>query len=95
MLNFEKYTYIKKSKFEVASDNIVRDLSSKLWKDSGYYTAYLLGIVNYIKSVIDLKGESVTTTTLLQTIIALKNSDDTPAEIKSLIDLILKENKND
>ena len=45
---FNKYKFIKKSESELASDEIVNNLSRKLWNDSGYNVAYALGVVNYL-----------------------------------------------
>lgn len=95
MLNFEKHTYIKKSKSDIETENITNNLSRKLWKDSGYNTAYLLGVVNYLKGMINMKHEFFTKSDLLTMLIALKDDDNTPDEIKSLIDTIIKENNND
>ena len=52
MLNeFDKYKFIKKSKSELASDEIINRISRKLWDDSGYNVVYMLGVINYLSAM--------------------------------------------
>lgn len=94
MINeFMKYKFIEKSKSELASDEIVNNLSRKLWNDSGYNIAYLLGIINYLKSmVINMRDfDSYSKKDLIRLIASFKDGDDYPDEIKSLVDIVLEE----
>ena len=98
MLNeFMKYKYIKKSNSELATDEIINNLSRKLWKDSGYNIAYLLGIVNYLKMMASVMRDSdyYYKKDLIALIASFKDGDDTPDEIKNLVDVILEELKEE
>ena len=90
---FMKYKFIKKSKSELASDEIVNNLSRKLWNDSGYNIAYLLGIINYLKNmVITMRDfDYYSKKDLMRLIASFKDGDDYPDEIKSLVNTILEE----
>lgn len=94
MLNeFMKYKFIEKSKSELATDKIVDNLSRKLWKDSGYNIAYLLGIVNYLKAMTCNMRDTdyYSKKDLIRCIASFKDSDDSPDEIKELVDIVLEE----
>lgn len=94
MLNeFNKYKFIKKSESELASDEIINSLSRKLWNDSGYNIAYMLGVVNYLSAMAkQMRSNDVfTKKDLVMLISSIKDGDDTPDEIKKLVDIILKE----
>lgn len=94
MINeFMKYKFIKKSKSELASDEIVNNLSMKLWKNSGYNIVYLLGIINYLKGMVTAMRDSdyYSKKDLMRLIASFKDDDDNPDEIKSLVDIILEE----
>lgn len=94
MLNeFMKYKYIKKSESELASDEIVNTLSRKLWNDSGYNIAYMLGIVNYLSAMAkQMRSDDALVKQDLVTLIAsIKDGNDTPDEIKKLVDIVLEE----
>lgn len=96
MLNeFMKYKYIKKSKSELASDEICNTLSRKLWSDSGYNVAYMLGVVNYLSALAkQMKDcDALTKKDLVTLIAAIKNGNETPDEIKKLVDIVLEELK--
>lgn len=90
---FMKYKFIKKSKSELASDEIVNNLSRKLWNDSGYNIVYLLGIINYLKNMVTAMRDSdyYSKKDLMRLIASFKDGDDYPDEIKSLVDTILEE----
>lgn len=90
---FMKYKFIKKSKSELASDEIVNNLSRKLWNDSGYNIVYLLGIINYLKNmVITMRNfDYYSKKDLMRLIASFKDGDDYPDEIKSLVNTILEE----
>ena len=92
---FNKYKFIKKSKSELASDEIVNNLSRKLWNDSGYNIAYLLGIVNYLKAMASNMRDTdyYSKKDLIMLISSIKDSDDNPDEIKTLVDIVLEELK--
>ena len=96
MINeFMKYKFIEKSKSELASDEIVNNLSRKLWNDSGYNIAYLLGIINYLKNMVIVMRDSdyYSKKDLMRLIASFKDGDDNPDEIKSLVDIVLEELK--
>ena len=92
---FMKYKFIEKSKSELASDQIVNDLFRKLWNDSGYNIAYLLGIINYLKEMVIVMRDSdfYSKKDLMRLIASFKDGDDYPDEIKSLVDIVLEELK--
>ena len=96
MLNeFNKYKFIKKSESELASDEIINNLSRKLWNDSGYNVAYMLGVVNYL-SVLAKPMRSYDTLSkadLIKCIEYIKDGNETPDEIKKLVDIVLEELK--
>ena len=96
MLNeFMKYKYIKKSESELASDEIINNLSRKLWNDSGYNVAYMLGVVNYLSAIAkQMRSDDTLTKKDLATCIAsIKDGNDTQDEIKKLVDIVLEELK--
>lgn len=96
MLNeFMKYKFIKKSESELASDEIINDLSRKLWNDSGYNVAYMLGVVNYLSAMAKQMGkyDTLTKNDLVALIGSIKDGNETPDEIKKLVNIILEELK--
>jgi hypothetical protein len=90
-----KYRFIKKSASELASDEIVNNLSRKLWNDSGYNTAYMLGIVNYLSVMAKQMRSSdyYSKKDLIMLITSIKDGNETPDEIKKLVDIVLEELK--
>lgn len=97
MLNeFNKYKFIKKSESELASDEIFNTLSRKLWNDSGYNVAYMLGVVNYLSAMAKQMRsyDALTKKDLVTLIASLKDGNETPDEIKKLIDIVLEELKD-
>lgn len=96
MLNeFNKYKFIKKSESELASDEIINNLSRKLWNDSGYNVAYMLGVVNYLSALAkQMKSyDALTKKDLTRCIECIKDGNETPDEIKKLVDIVLEELK--
>lgn len=96
MLNeFMKYKYIKKSESELASDEICNNLSRKLWNDSGYNIAYMLGIVNYLSAMAKQMRsyDTYSKKDLIMLITSIKDNNETPNEIKKLVDIVLEELK--
>ena len=96
MINkFMKYKYIKKSESELASDEIVNNLSRKLWNDSGYNVAYMLGVVNYLSALAKQMRsyDTLSKSDLIRCIELLKDGNETPDEIKKLVDIVLEELK--
>lgn len=96
MLNeFNKYKFIEKSESELATDEIIDTLSRKLWNDSGYNVAYMLGVVNYLSALAkQMRSYDVLTKKDLVTCItAIKDGNETPNEIKKLVDIVLEELK--
>lgn len=92
---FMKYKFIKKSKSELASDEIVNKLSNKLWKDSGYNIAYMLGVVNYLGVLAKQmrSNDYLSKTDLVMFITSIKDGNETPDEIKNIVDIVLEELK--
>ena len=96
MLNdFMKYKFIKKTKSELATDEITNNLSRKLWKDSGYNVAYFLGIVSYLKAMVAQmrSHDSYSKKDLMMCIASIKDGTEIPDEIKELVDIVLEELK--
>lgn len=96
MLNeFNKYKFIKKSESELASDEIINNLSRKLWNDSGYNVAYMLGVVNYLSAMAKQMRsyDTLTKRDLARCIEGIKEGSETPDEIKKLVDIVLEELK--
>ena len=62
-------------------------------KSVGFYSAYYLGIVQYLKILIESAGDnrSFGRQEFLMIIDGLKSNKDVPEDIKEVIDLILKE----
>ena len=97
MINeFMKYKYIRKSESELASDEIINNLSRKLWNDSGYNVAYMLGVVNYLSAMAKLLRDcdSYSKKDLIVLITSIKDGDETPDAIKKLVDIVLEELKD-
>ena len=99
MLNeFDKYKFIKKSKSELASDEIINRISQKLWDDSGYNVVYMLGVINYLSAMAKQMRsyDTYSKKDLITLIASIKNGNETPDEIKNLVDIVLEElNKKD
>ena len=94
MLNeFDKYKFIKKSKSELASDEIINRISQKLWDDSGYNVVYMLGVINYLSAMVKQMRSYYTYSKkdLITLIASIKNGNETPDEIKNLVDIVLEE----
>ena len=94
MLNeFDKYKFIKKSKSELASDEIINRISQKLWDDSGYNVVYMLGVINYLSAMAkQMKSyDTYSKKDLITLIVSIKNGNETPDEIKNLVDIVLEE----
>jgi hypothetical protein len=94
MLNeFNQYKFLKKSKSELAVDEIIQSISRKLWDEKGYNTVYHLGAIVQLKCMIKgMKDDySLTKNDLLAILASAKSYDDASEEIKSLIDDILEE----
>lgn len=94
MLNeFDKYKFIKKSKSELASDEIINRISQKLWDDSGYNIVYMLGVINYLSAMAKQMRsyDTYSKKDLITLIASIKNGNETPDEIKKFVDIVLEE----
>ena len=94
MLNeFDKYKFIKKSKSELASDEIINRISQKLWDDSGYNVVYMLGVINYLSAMAKQMRsyDTYSKKDLITLIVSIKNGNETPNEIKKFVDIVLEE----
>ena len=94
MLNeFDKYKFIKKSKSELASDEIINRISQKLWDDSGYNVVYMLGVINYLSAMAKQMRsyDTYSKKDLITLIVSIKNGNETPDEIKKFVDIVLEE----
>ena len=96
MNDFMKYKFIKKSESELASEEIVNKLSNKLWRDSGYHIAYMLGVVNYLSGIAKQmrSHDTLSKKDLIRCIELLKEGNETPDEIKNLVGIVLEELKD-
>lgn len=90
---FKKYKYIKKSNFELASEHIIDNISRKLWKNSEYLKIYYLGILNQFHAIAERLGPhgTINRDNILMLVSTFKTNNDTPDEIKNLVDMILDE----
>jgi hypothetical protein len=88
-----KYKYIQKSNSELKHDEIIDDLCRKLWKDSGYATAFYLGSLTQLKYMAKPMREEhyLSKKNILALIGTYKDNKDVPDEIKELADMILEE----
>lgn len=94
MINeFKKYHYFEKSNSELKHDEIIDGLCQKLWKDSGYATAFYLGSITQLKYMAKAMREEdrLSKKNILELIGTYKDNKDVPCEIKELADLILDE----
>ena len=85
----KKYKYIEKTKSELESDNIVNNITSKLWNDAGYITIYNLGAINQLKVIaqaLDKYGR-LERDDVLKLISTFKDSEG----VSDLVDMILEE----
>lgn len=90
------YRYFNTSESERESEKIMQSLCRKLWKDSGYSTAYWLGAVNQLKHIAQsLKGSyALDRKCCLEIMKNFKTTEEVPDEVKNLIDIILDEFKD-
>ena len=88
-----EYKILKKTKSEIAADEIVQNIHNKLWNESGYTTIYRLGSIIQLKAMVESIKYcgSYTKEDLLKMISLNKKYDDVSDEIKSLVDDILEE----
>lgn len=96
MINkFTKDCYFKKSRSELKHDEIIGGLYQKLWKDSGYATAFYLGAITQLKYMAQPMREEhyLSKKNILELISAFKYNKDVPDEIKELAEMILEEFK--
>ena len=97
MINkFTKDCYLKKSRSELKHDEIIGGLYQKIWKDSGYATAFYLGAISQLKFMAKPMREEhyLSKKNILELISAFKGNEDVPDEIKELADIILEEFKD-
>lgn len=89
----KKYKYIKKSNSELETERIIDNLTHKLWKDNDYLTIYYLGILNQFHAIAEGLGPhgTINRDNILMLISTFKTNNDTPDEIKNLVDMILDE----
>jgi hypothetical protein len=89
----KKYKYIKKSNFELASERIIDNISLQMWKNSEYLKIYYLGILSQLHAIAEGLGPygTINRDNILMLINSFKTNDDTPDEIKNLVDMILDE----
>lgn len=97
MINkFTKDCYLKKSRSELKHDEIIGGLYQKIWKDSGYATAFYLGAISQLKFMAQATRKDLcfSRKNILELIGTYKDNKDAPDEIKELADLILEEFKD-
>lgn len=93
MDKFNEYKILKKTKSELAADEIIQNIHNKLWNESGYTTIYRLGVILQLKAMVESIKYcgSYTKEDLLKIISLNKSYDDVSDEINNLIDSILDE----
>ena len=93
MLNeFDKYKFIKKSKSELASDEIINRISQKLWDDSGYNVVYMLGVINYLSAMAKQMRsyDTYSKKDLITLIASIKNGNERRMKLRILLILFWK-----
>ena len=91
MNNFNK-KYMDMSKSEIISDDIIKNITDKLWMQSGYITVYYLGAIAILKMLAkSFKNPCYMTREDFLSIISSYKTSDVPDEIKNLVDAILEE----
>jgi hypothetical protein len=93
MDKLNEYKILKKTKSEIAADEIVQNIHNKLWNESGYTTIYRLGSIIQLKAMVESIKYcgSYTKADLLRMIALQKTCDDVSDEIKNLVNDILEE----
>jgi hypothetical protein len=88
-----QYKLIEKSKSELAADEIVQNISQRIWDNQGYNNIYWMGAVLQLKVMIRAmkSGDCLTREDLLRVMAMTKKNEGVSDEIKSLIDDILEE----
>lgn len=89
----KEYKFIKKSKYDLACETVTNNITNNIMKGVGFHSAYYLGIIQYLKILIESAGDngSFGRHEFLMMIDGLKTNEDVPEDIKDVIDLILKE----
>ena len=72
---------------------IINRISQKLWDDSGYNVVYMLGVINYLSAMAKQMRsyDTYSKKDLITLIASIKNGNETPDEIKNLVDIVLEE----
>ena len=94
MINdFDKYKITEKSKFELASEDITLGIYNKIWGELGYNSIYYLGAVSFLRSMVKSlnRRDEYTKMYLLDVINSIKQIEDIPDNIKTLVDVTLEE----
>ena len=89
----KEYKFIKKSKYDLACDKVTNNIMNDIMKSVGFYSAYYLGIIQYLKLLIESAGEngSFGKHEFLMLIDGFKTNENISDDIKDVIDSILKE----
>lgn len=88
-----RYKFIKKSNVQIAYEDIVNNVSKRLWESNGYMDIYYAAIVNYLYELSKSLGSKhyFTKDDLLMIINEFHKGKDTPEEVKKLCKTILNE----
>lgn len=88
----DKFKLTEKSKSEITRDEIINNITNKLWIQSDYYTAFYLGILDILKAFAKtFKEPRLMSRKDFLDIMNTYKTCDVPDEIKNLIDTILEE----
>lgn len=89
----DKYHYFRNSPSESKQQQIVTNISNKLWDNCGHLTAYYLGGVLQLKHIAQGLGDEdfLNKKDILALMMDYKKSTDVPNEIKELADILLEE----
>ena len=89
----EQYKILKKSKYELAVDKIVKDINQRWWISNGYYDIYYLGVINLLQMIAKhiKKYGSMGQDEIQALLKGYQDVDDMSYDVKNLISLVLEE----
>lgn len=87
------YDIKKKTEVQISFDDVMNNISKKLWESCGLMNVYYMAIVRYLYELSKTLGDKhyLTKDDLLMIIDSFRKSEDTPEEVKELCKTILKE----
>ena len=89
----KEYKFIKKSKYDLACDKVTDNIFNLMFERAGYYSIYYLGIVQYLKRLIESVGDngSYGKQEFLEMLNSFKTMDSIPDDVNDVIELTLSE----